>query len=189
MASVKSVQAIRREEGRIYISGYASGLEEGWNYCFYYRYMGGPIESLGNAHNNYTFIKLDDLSRATNNTRKYEFGTNGAYVGDEGEGVYDILIYLVGRSCDEKLHLESTKSFAVETTETPTPGETPYTPPTPPTPGGTPIYLTPEQAAARLATGLPCYIKCTLPILSMLPGIPYTPGTWVPPFCAISSAP
>ena len=69
------------------------------------------------------------------------------------------------------------------------PGETPYTPPETTTPGVTPIYLTPEQAAARLAKGLPCYIKCTLPILSMLPGIPYMAGIPLLPGFVITMQP
>jgi hypothetical protein len=47
-------------------------------------------------------------------------------------------------------------------------------------------YLTVEEANERVRMGLPCYIKCMLPILDMLPGFPYTPGAWVPPFCAIT---
>ena len=50
-----------------------------------------------------------------------------------------------------------------------------------------PEYLTAAEAAERFRMGLPCYIKCVLPILDMLPGIPYTPGAWVPPFCAITT--
>jgi len=52
-----------------------------------------------------------------------------------------------------------------------------------------PKYLTPAEADERIRAGLPCYIKCTLPILDLLPGIPYTPGMWVPPFCAITTEP
>jgi len=64
------------------------------------------------------------------------------------------------------------------------PVEPPVTPPAAP-----PEYLTPEEAAERIRAGLPCYIKCTLPILDMLPGIPYTRGAWVPPFCEITTEP
>ncbi|MEA3341910.1 MAG: hypothetical protein U9R15_18260 [Chloroflexota bacterium] len=70
----------------------------------------------------------------------------------------------------------------------------PYTPPVVPpvvppvTPPVTPPkYLTPEQADERIRAGLPCYIKCVLPLLDTLPGIPYTPGMWVPTFCAITT--
>jgi hypothetical protein len=52
-----------------------------------------------------------------------------------------------------------------------------------------PEYLTAAEATERFRIGLPCYIKCVLPILDMLPGIPYTPGAWVPPFCAITTEP
>ena len=47
-------------------------------------------------------------------------------------------------------------------------------------------YLTFAEANERVRRGLPCYIKCTLPILDLLPGLVYSPGAWVPPFCAIS---
>lgn len=52
-----------------------------------------------------------------------------------------------------------------------------------------PAYLTPDEALLRIRAGERCYIKCTLPILNMLPGIPYTPGAWVPPLCAITGEP
>ncbi|RJS72686.1 hypothetical protein CW696_02560 [ANME-2 cluster archaeon] len=216
MASIKKVYVRSREDGKIKIGGYATGLEEGWNYCFFYRYMDGPMENVGNAGTDYTFVKLDDYSRKTSRTRLYDFGESGTYVGDEGNGVYTLYLYLVGHSCDEKLHLESKMSFSVEE-EAPTPPPTTCTegtysadrtmvcrggtwvpvgaPPVPgpavpgPAPGVPAMYLTPEQAASRSAMGLPCYIKCTLPVLNMLPGIPYTPGAWVPPFCAITAEP
>jgi len=57
----------------------------------------------------------------------------------------------------------------------------------PPGPGVTPKYLTISEADEMVRMGLPCYIKCTLPVLYMLPGIPYTPGAWIPPFCAITT--
>jgi len=64
----------------------------------------------------------------------------------------------------------------------------PYTPPV--VPPVVPLkYLTPAQADERVRSGLPCYIKCTLPVLNMLPGIPYTQGAWVPPFFTITSEP
>ena len=50
-------------------------------------------------------------------------------------------------------------------------------------------YLTVEEANERVRMGLPCYIKCVLPILDLLPGLPYTPGAWVPPLCAITEEP
>jgi len=50
-------------------------------------------------------------------------------------------------------------------------------------------YLTVEEANERVRMGLPCYIKCVLPILDLLPGMPYTPGAWVLPFCAITGEP
>jgi len=75
----------------------------------------------------------------------------------------------------------------------PPPGEEEYTPPS-----GydeeeyIPSHIeeiTTQEAEERYESELPCYIKCTLPILDMLPGIPYTPGMWIPPFCAISTTP
>jgi hypothetical protein len=86
----------------------------------------------------------------------------------------------------------------------PPPGEEPFIPPPPgeepfiPLPGITLPWvgegeevaeITPEEAVSRYNTGLPSYIKCVLPILNMLPGIPYTPGMWVPPFCIITEEP
>jgi hypothetical protein len=50
-------------------------------------------------------------------------------------------------------------------------------------------YITVAEANERVSRGLPCYIKCVLPILDMLPGMPYTPGAWVPPLCAITGEP
>ena len=50
-------------------------------------------------------------------------------------------------------------------------------------------YLTFAEADERIRMGLPCYIKCVLPILDLLPGLTYTPGAWVPPFCAITREP
>jgi len=47
-------------------------------------------------------------------------------------------------------------------------------------------YLTVEEANERVRMGLPCYVKFAIPLLDMLPGFPYAPGVWVPPFCAIS---
>jgi len=92
----------------------------------------------------------------------------------------------------------------------PPPGEEEYIPPPPggeyippppggeytPPPGGEPFIpgegveeITTQAAEERYESGLPCYIKCVLPILNMLPGIPYTPGAWVPPFCVIATKP
>ncbi|MCK4527366.1 hypothetical protein KAW18_08335 [candidate division WOR-3 bacterium] len=50
-------------------------------------------------------------------------------------------------------------------------------------------YITVEEANERVRMGLPCYIKCVLPILDLIPGLPYTPGAWVPPLCAITEEP
>jgi len=68
------------------------------------------------------------------------------------------------------------------------PVEPPVEPPVTP-PAAPPKHLTPEEADERIRAGLPCYIKCVLPILDLLPGIPYTPGMWVPPFCEITAEP
>ncbi len=85
----------------------------------------------------------------------------------------------------------------------PPPGDEPYIPPPGdepyiPAPGDEPfipwngqeiVEITPEQADERYEAALPCYIKCVLPLLDMLPGLPYTPGMWVPPFCVITTEP
>ena len=50
-------------------------------------------------------------------------------------------------------------------------------------------YLTLEEAVTRHESGLPCYIKCTLPLFAMIPGLPWSPEMWVPPFCVIATKP
>jgi len=59
----------------------------------------------------------------------------------------------------------------------------PVVEPTAPTPEEAKKYLTLEEAVARHESGLPCYIKCTLPLFAMIPGLPWSPEMWVPPFC------
>ncbi|MEA3340035.1 MAG: hypothetical protein U9R15_08720 [Chloroflexota bacterium] len=86
----------------------------------------------------------------------------------------------------------------------PPPGEEPFIPPPPgeepfiPAPPGEPftpwtgteiVEITPEQAEERYQAALPSYLKCTLPLLDLLPGIQYTPGMWIPPFCVITTDP
>lgn len=53
----------------------------------------------------------------------------------------------------------------------------PVTPPGVP-PAAPPKYLTTAEADERVRTGLPVYIKCVMPLLDMLPGLPYAP--WIP---------
>jgi hypothetical protein len=43
-----------------------------------------------------------------------------------------------------------------------------------------------EDANMGYAIGTPYFIKSSLPILCCFPGLPYTPGMWVPPMCVIS---
>lgn len=43
-----------------------------------------------------------------------------------------------------------------------------------------PLPVTPEDAAEGITAGKRYYIKFGVPILSLLPGLPYTPGMWVP---------
>ena len=50
-------------------------------------------------------------------------------------------------------------------------------------------YLTVAEADERVRTGLPCYIKCVLPILDMLPGLPYIQGIPILPGFAITEKP
>jgi len=40
--------------------------------------------------------------------------------------------------------------------------------------------ISPEEAATRAAAGMLSYLKFWIPILSALPGLPYTPGMWIP---------
>ena len=40
--------------------------------------------------------------------------------------------------------------------------------------------ISPEEAATRAAAGLLSYVKFWIPVLSILPGVPYTPGMWIP---------
>jgi hypothetical protein len=68
----------------------------------------------------------------------------------------------------------------------------PYTPPEPvvvPETEVPPTHLPIEEAVARHETGLPCYVKCTLPVLSTLPGLPWSPEMWIPPFCVLTTEP
>ena len=58
-----------------------------------------------------------------------------------------------------------------------------------PVPGAPAKYLTPDEALLRIRAGEKCYIKCTLPLLNMLPGIPYTQGIPVLPGFAITIEP
>ena len=50
-------------------------------------------------------------------------------------------------------------------------------------------FFTPEEAFERIKSGLPCYVKSTLPLLNMLPGIPYIEWLPLPPFCTIKGKP
>lgn len=53
-----------------------------------------------------------------------------------------------------------------------------------------PTPVTPEEAAKAVAEGRPLYIKCTLPLISLLPSpIPYRPGIPILPGFAISATP
>ena len=262
MAAIKSVSMRRRENGKIYLSGYVDGLETGYNYCIVYSHDGGPVKNVGRNGMSYTFIGLSSIPKGT--YRKHYFSDTNSWVPDDGDGTYKIICNMVGSRCEDIHILESAESFSV-TAPTPTPalptcieGETvceynaaynryllmkcvggkmvfnrwcgkddtcedgvcisppkpectegdkkagyvcvggkwqpapavpePVVPPVTP-PIAPPEYLTPEDADERIRAGLPCYIKCVLPILDMLPGIPYTRGAWVPPFCAITSEP
>ena len=50
-------------------------------------------------------------------------------------------------------------------------------------------YLTVEEANERVRMGLPCYIKCVLPILDLIPGFPYMQGIPILPGFAITEKP
>jgi len=362
MASIKSAKKRKRENGKIYVSGYVDGLETGYNYCIMYSYNDGPMKNMGHGGMSYTFISLASLPKGS--SKRYSFSESGSWVTDEGDGTYKIICNMVGGRCEDVHVQESSRSFSVAAPYTPptpppptcdegaivceyneaegrymlkkcvngklvyekwcgasdtceggvcvppagvtpptppTPtcdegaivceyneaegrymlkkcvngklvyekwcgasdtceggvcvppaGVTPptpptptcdegaivceyneaegrymlkkcvngklvyekwcgasdtceggvcvppagVTPPTPPTPhGAVPIvtpttekkYLSRDEATVRINAGLPCYIKCVLPVLDTLPGIPYTPGAWVPPLCAITT--
>ncbi|MCD6163457.1 MAG: hypothetical protein J7K40_13735 [candidate division Zixibacteria bacterium] len=303
MASIKSAKKRKRENGKIYVSGYVDGLETGYNYCIMYSYNDGPMKNMGHGGMSYTFISLASLPKGS--SKRYSFSESGSWVTDEGDGTYKIICNMVGGRCEDVHVQESSRSFSVAapyTPPTPPPptcdegaivceyneaegrymlkkcvngklvyekwcgasdtceggvcvppaGVTPptpptptcdegaivceyneaegrymlkkcvngklvyekwcgasdtceggvcvppagVTPPTPPTPhGAVPIvtpttekkYLSRDEATVRINAGLPCYIKCVLPVLDTLPGIPYTPGAWVPPLCAITT--
>ncbi len=54
-------------------------------------------------------------------------------------------------------------------------------------PGWTaPLPVKPEDAAEGIRNGKSYYIKFGFPILSLLPGLPYSPGMWVPWGCIIT---
>ena len=46
-----------------------------------------------------------------------------------------------------------------------------------------------KDAAEGFAVGKAYYIKLSAPLLCCFPGLPYTPGMWVPPGCIISEKP
>lgn len=74
----------------------------------------------------------------------------------------------------------------------PTPTPTPYVPPgvTPtPTPGVMPAAITPSMAIEGIRAGKQYYIKFAIPILDMLPGLPYSPGIPILPGFKISETP
>ena len=50
-------------------------------------------------------------------------------------------------------------------------------------------YITVEEANERVRMGLPCYIKCVLPILDLIPGFPYMQGIPILPGFAITEKP
>lgn len=64
----------------------------------------------------------------------------------------------------------------------------PVTPPGVP-PVAPPKYLTPAEADERVRTGLPVYIKCVLPLLDLLPGLPYISGIPILPGFALTTEP
>lgn len=64
----------------------------------------------------------------------------------------------------------------------------PVTPPGVP-PVAPPKYLTPAEADERIRTGLPVYIKCVIPLLDLLPGLPYISGIPILPGFALTAKP
>jgi len=52
-----------------------------------------------------------------------------------------------------------------------------------------PLPVTPEDAAEGIRDGKSYYIKFGIPVLSLLPGLPYAPGMWVPWGCIITETP
>lgn len=52
-----------------------------------------------------------------------------------------------------------------------------------------PHAILPEDAAEGFAVGKPYYIKFAIPLMCCFPGLPYTPGMWVPPGFVISETP
>lgn len=55
--------------------------------------------------------------------------------------------------------------------------------------GTSPGYLSIDEALYRTAAGLPCYIKCALPILNLLPGLPWSPSIPMLPGFIITKRP
>lgn len=82
-----------------------------------------------------------------------------------------------------KKHIPITYGGIAEIIDTVIPGVPGVPAPKPPTP------VTPEEAEKAIAAGKALYLKCTLPLLNMLPPIPYSPGMPVLPFFMISSTP
>lgn len=50
-------------------------------------------------------------------------------------------------------------------------------------------YLTSQEADEWVRAGKPCYIKCMIPILNILPGLPYSQGFPILPGFAITTKP
>jgi len=65
----------------------------------------------------------------------------------------------------------------------------PYAAPPGVPPAAPPKYLTPAEADERVRTGLPVYIKCTLPLIDLLPGLPYISGIPILPGFALTTEP
>ncbi|MCD6163459.1 MAG: hypothetical protein J7K40_13745 [candidate division Zixibacteria bacterium] len=65
-------------------------------------------------------------------------------------------------------------------------GESPIAPPPP---GTEPKYLSIDEARERTAAGLQCYIKCVLPLLDLLPGLPWSSSIPILPGFVITKRP
>ena len=107
MATIRSVSVRKREENKIYLAGVADDFAPGHNYCFYYSYEKGTLETIGKR----AFVKLSDAPKEE--YRKFDFEKNDLWVPDEGDGTYALVIYTVGQLCNDRQFVESKYPFVV----------------------------------------------------------------------------
>ena len=120
---------------------------------------------------------------------KYDLGKAGAWMADRGDGAYTVFLYMVGANCETRHHLEGSTSLTVAAAPVVTPTYPTPTPTPTQVPGVVPAAITPSMAIEGIRAGKQYWIKCTIPILDMLPGIPYSSSIPILPGFRISETP